>query len=177
MKLYPVKYKEKAWHVIITWSRPRRIANYLSDPRDEEASLYMVIHKNKKRILYLGMTHRQYTNDRIRAHGYKNVFVSTGIMEVVESVVTEQRVKDTESLLIYTYQPRDNIMKKKWIAPKEETLVENKGFCSFFPQRIKRGQTLFKGDSALLFNFLTRRGKKAKIYLWQEWLFLNFLTI
>jgi hypothetical protein len=42
MKLSPVKYKEKAWHVIITWSRPRMIVNYLRDPRDEEASLYMV---------------------------------------------------------------------------------------------------------------------------------------
>jgi len=115
----------EAWHVIITWSRPRMIANYLRDPRDEEASLYMVIHKNRKRILYLGMTHRQYTNDRIREHGYENenVLVSTGIMEVVGSVVTEQRVKDTESLLIYTYRPEDNTMKKKWIDPKEETLV------------------------------------------------------
>ncbi|NOX97572.1 MAG: hypothetical protein GXO98_05880, partial [Nitrospirae bacterium] len=119
--------------------RPRRIANYLKDPRDEEASLYMVIHKNKKRILYLGMTHRQYTNDRIREHGYKNVLVSIGIMEVVGSVVTEQRVKDTESLLIYTYQPQDNTMKKKWINPKEETLVENKGFCSFLPRYLFYG--------------------------------------
>jgi len=98
MKLSPVNCKEKAWHVIIIWSRARIIANYLEDPRDEEASLYMVIYKNKKRILYLGMTHRQYTNDRIR---------------VVGSVVTEQRVKDTESLLIYTCQPEDNTMKKK----------------------------------------------------------------
>lgn len=139
MKLYPVKYKEKAWHVIITWSRPRRIADYLRDPRDEDASLYIVIHKNKKQILYLGMTHYQYTNNRMREHGYKNGFVSTGIMEVVGSRVTEQRVKDTESLLIYTYQPQDNTTKKKWIAPKEETLVENKGFCSFLPRYLFYG--------------------------------------
>jgi len=36
--------------------------------------------------------------------------------------------------MLLSPQPQDNTMKKKWINPKEETLVENKGFYDFLPR-------------------------------------------
>lgn len=145
MNLYPVKYKENAWHTIIDWLKPRNIANFLIKPNDEEASLYMIINKNMEKILYLGMTHRQYAMDRITEHGYKEGFISIGIMKPVNyERVTKRRVEEAESLLINIYKPRDNTTKKKEIVIKEPTLIENKGFCPFFPRYLYYGMCTSK---------------------------------
>lgn len=138
MKFNPINYKNDAWNIVITWSRPKRITDYLRKPEDREASLYSVIHRNNKKILYIGMTHRQYSIDRIKDHKYKYGYISTGILKIKWGKYTEQRVKDAESLLIYAYQPLDNTMKRKWIT-LESTMIENRGFNILLPRYLYYG--------------------------------------
>jgi len=143
MKLYPYRCNENAWRCSITWTRPRRISDYLRKPDDKDASLYMIIDKNNKKILYLGITHRQYAVNRINGHGYKEGFVSVGIMKAENyEKITRQRVEDAESLLIYFYRPKDNSNKNTWINLREPTLVENKGSCKFFPRYLSYGMCI-----------------------------------
>lgn len=140
MKLYPYRCNENAWHCSITWSKPRQISNYLKKPYDKDASLYMIIDKTKKKMFYLGMTHKQYTINRIKNHGYKDCFVSIGIMKPENyEKITRQKVENAESLLIYFYRPKDNSTKNRWINLKEPTLIENKGFYKFFPRNLYYG--------------------------------------
>lgn len=138
MKLYPINYKNNAWNIVIKWSRLKRVSEYLKNPEDEDAGLYIILRRDGKKILYIGMTHRQFSIDRIKEHKYREGYVSTGVIEVKWSKCTEQRVKDAESLLIYYCKPRDNTMKKKWIA-LEDTLVENRGYGSFLPRYLFHG--------------------------------------
>ncbi len=145
MKVEPWKYRDNAWNVIVTWSSLRKIDNYFKDPKDDDASLYAVISKDRKNIKYIGMTHRQYSTDRIKSHGYRNCFISIGSMEVLWSRVTKQRVQDAESLLIFVYQPKDNTSKKKWIRPEEDILVENKGLGKYLQKYMYYGTAVSGG--------------------------------
>jgi hypothetical protein len=82
MNLNPINYKNDAWNIVIRWSQPKKVNDYLRKPEDENASLYLVIHKNRKKIVYIGMTHRQYSIDRIKEHKYRDEYISTGIIKV-----------------------------------------------------------------------------------------------
>lgn len=139
IKLLPFDYKENAWNVLVEWCPLRKIDSYLKSPKDKEASLYAVISKDRKRLWYIGMTHRQYSIDRLKSHGYSDCLISTGVMTVYWSKVTKQRVEDTESLLIFVCQPKINKSKKKWIQPKEDILVENKGLKKYLPKYLYYG--------------------------------------
>ena len=139
IKLCPWKYQDNSWNVIVHWAPLRKIKNYLKQPKDRDASLYIVIRRDKNKLLYIGMTHTRYSIDRIKNHGYRSCFISTGVMTVRWGMVTQQRVKDTESLLIFVCQPQKNTSKKKWIRPKEDTLVENRGLQRYLPKYLYYG--------------------------------------
>ena len=60
-------------------------------------------------------------------------------MNMVWGKVTKRRVEDAESLLIFTHRPQGNNKKMEWIAPKEDTIVENIGLRKYLRKYLYHG--------------------------------------
>ncbi len=134
---FQIVRKDNIWHLVIKWSPLKRINEYKKRPDDRNANFYIIFNKRKK-LLYIGKTYFQFTIDRVKQHGYKEGFISTGVMEPKNCKYSKKRVEDAESLLIYACNPKDNISKKEW-SDLEDTLVENINLTGILPRSLFHG--------------------------------------
>lgn len=115
-------FEDDFWEVDINWSKPvsYKSARDNGSDHDKTANLYMITiryadHDHKP--VYIGKTYRQNIQTRlkqkdhqvryaaiIKNHPKHQVYVRYGTVTVQGGNVTEKRIKDIESVLIYCYE-------------------------------------------------------------------------
>jgi len=147
------------WKVEIEWTRPALYENAREYADNADAWLYMILGSfgsSERRIFYIGKTVNQYVKDRLsqpdhlrryarlkRDHPRHRLLVSLGILRVKNGNITNARVDQIETMLIYTAGCREpHIMNKKkiWVLRTEEPyFIKNSGYRRPLPKEIHHG--------------------------------------
>ncbi len=126
-KLYP----EIFWEVDINWTKPYLYENFLmtGSEYDESAYIYKITGRysgKAHKLFYIGKTYYQYVITRISQEDHKKrykkllkdyqkhkLYVSLGIIEMKNGNITERRIDQIESLLIYSHDFKHLLNKQK----------------------------------------------------------------
>ena len=147
------------WKVVIEWTRPALYENARNYADDADAWLYMIVGSfgsAERRIFYIGKAVDQFVMDRLnqpdhqrrfaklkRAHPRHQLLVSLGKLRVTNGNITETRVHQVETMLIYTancLQPHLINKNKIWVLRTEEPyFIKNKGYRRPLPAEIHHG--------------------------------------
>lgn len=150
---------QEPWIVDIDWSRPSAYENAKENADDADAWLYMILGyygSSERKIFYIGKAVNSYVKDRLRqpdhqrrqarlarAHPKHHLGVSMGKVRVRNGNITDNRIDQIETMLIYTandIQPHVINKKKIWsLRIKEPYVIRNRGYRRPLPKEIHHG--------------------------------------
>ena len=141
------------WEARINWQPPRKwyrrgdVGVELSDFAKNECGIYRFEGKycnSRDEILYIGLAYNQCFNDRLH-QGYHEkklkynradeIWVSVGIIDLLNGNHTRKRYEEIEKILIYFFDTTLNISAKTW-CPECYFKITNEGYKGALPRRI-----------------------------------------
>jgi len=150
-------WNKEAYWIQLFWSRLQDLDQFLSAPvTDTEAYFYRIFRKTKSAgpvLLYIGMTLQQDSvRDRLlnrdhscrmanfrKKHSRSTLFVSLGHIKMHGSSVRGERIREVESLLIYTQEPPANTQSTRAHSVRWPLYIHNSGFLYGLPIEIFYG--------------------------------------